>query len=173
MTGVVTRIEERAREEKEAYAHGEDRPLAGYAVLLTANLGLTAALVSVARRRGVGLPQRLRAADLALLGVATHKIARIVAKEPINSPLRAPFARYEGVSGPAELAEEVRGTGIRKAIGELIGCPFCIGEWIAVCLTAGLVMAPRATRLVATIFTTLTISDALQFAYAKLEETAA
>ena len=58
----------------------------------------------------------------------------------------------------------------RSPAGGASGSP---SEWIAVCLTAGLVMAPRATRLVATIFTTLTISDALQFAYAKLEETAA
>ena len=166
------RIEERAREEKDAYAHGEDRPLGGYAVLLTANLLLTAALALLGRRRRVRIPERVGVGDLVLLGVATHKIARIIAKEPITSPLRAPFARYEGVSGPAELKEEVRGTGIRKAVGELIGCPFCIGEWVAVCLTAGLVIAPRATRLVATVFTALTMSDALQFAYAELEETA-
>ena len=38
--------------------------------------------------------------------VATHKLARLVTKESITSALRAPFTRYQGVSGPAELAED-------------------------------------------------------------------
>jgi hypothetical protein len=30
----------------------------------------------------------------------THKLARTLAKDPVTSPLRAPFTQYEGVSGP-------------------------------------------------------------------------
>ncbi|MFD7922153.1 DUF1360 domain-containing protein [Streptomyces sp. NPDC059740] len=44
-----------------------------------------------------------------LLAAATHKLSRLVAKDPITSPLRAPFTRYQGTSAPSELAEEVRG----------------------------------------------------------------
>jgi Protein of unknown function (DUF1360) len=32
-------------------------------------------------------------------------------RNPVTSPLRAPFTRYSGTSGEAELAEEVRGRG--------------------------------------------------------------
>ena len=47
------------------------------------------------------------------------------------SPL-GPFTRYEGVSRHAELAEEVRGSGVKHAVGELVGsCPYCMGHWVA------------------------------------------
>ena len=105
-----------------------------------------------------------------LAGVATHKVARLITKASVTSPLRAPFTRFAGTSGPAELAEEVRGTGLRKAVGELVTCPFCVGEWVATGLTAGLVLAPRATRAVAAVFVELTIADFLQLAYAAAQQ---
>ena len=51
-------------------------------------------------------------------------------------------------------------------MGELLSCPFCLAVWVATALTGGLVLAPRVTRLVATILTAVTASDFLQFAYA-------
>ena len=46
--------------------------------------------------------------------MATHKLSRIIAKDPVTSPLRAPFTTFEGTSGPAELAEEPSsGQGLR------------------------------------------------------------
>ena len=64
----------------------------------------------------------------------------------MTSPLRAPFTRFEGPQGNAELAEEVRGSGARKAVGELVTCPFCLGPWVATALTAGLTFAPGVAR---------------------------
>ena len=46
---------------------------------------------------------------------------------PVTSPLRAPFTAYQDTSGPAELQEEVRGSGAQKTVGEHITCPFCTG----------------------------------------------
>src|SRR5690606_41186876 len=57
---------------------------------------------------------------------STHKLSRLLAKDPVTSPIRAPFTRYKGVSGPAELREEPRNT-----VGELLSCPFCIAQWTA------------------------------------------
>jgi len=131
-----------------------------------------AALVRRRGRRGRGLPERIHLGDLALLSVATHKISRLLAKDPVTSPLRAPFTRFAGTSGPAELKEDVRGAGPRKAVGELLTCPFCISQWVATVLAFGLVLAPRATRLAASIFTGLTAADFLQFAYAAAEQAA-
>ena len=79
--------------------------------------------------------------------VATHKLSRLITKDPVTSPLRAPFTVYQGQEGPAELEEEVRGQGARKAVGELITCPFCIDMWVATGLMAGFIYLPRATRL--------------------------
>ncbi len=103
--------------------------------------------------------------------MTTHKLSRLVTRDAVLSPLRAPFTRYLGPAGDGELREEPRGRGIRHAIGELVTCPFCLGAWVATGLTVGLALAPRATRIVTSAGTALAISDALQFAYAALERT--
>jgi hypothetical protein len=153
------------------YAPGEDRPLAGYAALMGVyGAAVTAGAVAL-RRRNRPLPD-VRLFDIALVGVATHKLARRVTKDSVTSFLRAPFTRYEGVSGPAELQEEVRGSGLRKAVGELLTCPFCISQWVATSFTFGLLTAPRATRWTGSVFASLALADFLQFAYCWAEQRA-
>lgn len=146
------------------YSH-EHRPLAAYGALTS---GLTAAFVAgavaAARNRG-GLPERYRFEDLLTAGIATHKISRALAKEKVTSFIRAPFVRYREPAGFGELDEQPRGTGLQLAVGELLVCPYCLGHWIASAFGVGLVGAPRATRLVAFIFTAETIADFLQLAY--------
>jgi hypothetical protein len=65
------------------------------------------------------------------LAITTHKLIRIIAKEPVTSPLRAPFARYDGLSAAGELSEEVAGHGLSHAVGELLTCPMCFAQWVA------------------------------------------
>lgn len=168
----MTDVLETFREIKRRYAAGEDRPLGGYMVLDATYLSLVAALGVTMRRRGVRLPERLPLADLALVGIATHKLSRTMAKDAISSPLRAPFNRYSGPGAPAELNEEVVADGVPHALGELVSCPFCLAQWIATGFVSGLVFAPKATRLVASTFTAVAISDFLQMAYAKAGQAA-
>ena len=80
------------------------------------------------------------------------------------------FTRYEGLSGPSELEEEVRGTGWRHAVGELLTCPFCLAQWTATVLVAGVAVAPRLTRTVMSVLAVVTGSDFLQFAYAGVQK---
>ena len=101
--------------------------------------------------------------------VATHKLSRTLAKDRVTSAVRAPFTRFEGDAGPGEVSEVARGRGLRRAVGELLVCPYCLGLWIAAALTAGLLVAPRATRWGASVLVALTGSDLLQIAYAKAE----
>lgn len=145
----------------------DDRPLGGYTALLSGYAAITGALVLLGRRR---LPGRLGLADLAMGSLATHKIARRLTEEPITSPVRAPFTRYQGVSGPSELAEGVRGTGLRHAVGELLTCPFCMSQWVATSIVVGLVVTPRFTRTALSVFTMVTASDALHLAYARAQQ---
>ena len=148
------------------YAH-EHRPLGAYTALAS---GVTAAFVAsviAARRAGGELPESYRLSDLAMVGVATHKISRTLAKEKVTSFIRAPFVRYQDRSGFGELDEKPRGEGLQLAIGELLVCPYCLGHWVASSFGVGLIGAPRATRLMAFIFTAETISDFLQLAYKK------
>lgn len=158
-----------ARHQKHVYTSGEERPLGSFLAILSGYGIVTAGLSAAVRLSPRELPERLPAGDLALLTVATHKIARLVAKDPVTSPLRAPFTTFEGTSGEAELAEQVRGAGPRKAMGELVTCPFCLGQWVATALAFGLVLAPRPTRLTASVFTALTGADLLQLLYAKTQ----
>ena len=102
--------------------------------------------------------------------MASHKLSRLIAKDKVTSPLRAPFTELEGKGGPAELEETSRGEGARKAIGELLVCPYCLGLWVAAAFSIGLVFTPRLTRLLAAVFSALTISDFLQIAYKAAEE---
>ena len=155
----------------EDYAPGRDRPLGGYATLMGVYGAAVTAGVVALRRRHQPLPE-VRLVDVVLVGVATHKLSRRMSKDSVTSPLRAPFTRYEGVAGPAELQERVRGRGLRKAVGELISCPFCISQWVATGFVFGQLTAPRATRWTASVFASLALADFLQFAYAWAEQRA-
>ncbi|KJK46871.1 hypothetical protein UK23_22210 [Lentzea aerocolonigenes] len=148
-----------------AYADGERRPLLGYLASLCSYGALVGVATAVGRQRGTRLPERFSAGDTVLLALATHKASRLVTKSSITSVLRAPFTRYEEPAGLAEVKETVRGHGVRHAVGELVTCPFCSGVWMAGAFTAGLVLAPRATRLVMTALSAVAASDWLHLGY--------
>lgn len=169
---VAQRAIDRVGEEATEYTATteEDRPLSGYLALLGIYASYAGGLAGFVRWRRVELPERVPAADLALLTVATHKVARIVTKDPVTSPLRAAFTRFGGPTGEGEVHEDVRGSGLRHAAGELLTCPFCIGQWIATAFVFGIVVAPRLTRLVASTFAMLAGSDLLQIAYARAQK---
>ncbi len=172
LTTIKDRVTNGWRQQEQQYAHGEDFPLRGYAGAMSVYGGVVAAIAATARLSGRALPERISPWDTAVTAVATHKLSRLLAKDPVTSPLRAPFTTFEGTSGPAELAEDVRSSGSKKTVGELVTCPFCIGMWVSTGFTAGYVFAPRATRLAATTLAVLAGSDFLQFAYAHAEQKA-
>ena len=152
----------------EQYRHGEERPLGGYVKLMSVYATGTAGAVLAARLTGRKAP-RLSPWDVAQLTAATHKLSRLLAKDPVTSPLRAPFTSYEGLSAPSELHEEVRGHGIQHSIGELITCPMCLAQWVATGFSLGLVFAPGPVRLVMSTLTAVAGADFLQHIYAKLQ----
>jgi hypothetical protein len=159
-----------ARSQHGQYAGDADRPIGGYLMTMTAYAGVVGVLAAAVRVTGREVPDGLPAKDVALSALATHKLSRLLAKDPVTSPLRAPFTAYQGTSGPAELHEEVRGSGVQKTVGELITCPFCTGVWVATGFTAGLIYLPRTTRLAMGTLAALAGSDMLQFAYAWLQQ---
>lgn len=149
---------------------GDDRPLGSYAVLMSAFgvlCGGFAAWFSRSRRE---LPERIDARDLVLMTVASHKLARLLSKDRITSPLRAPFTQPLGEGGPGEVQETSRGRGLRRAIGQLLLCPYCLGMWTSGGFIAGLLTLPRFTRWVASVLTIFFGSEMLQIAYRKAEE---
>ena len=141
------------------------RPLAGYGVLITAFNGLAAGGLLAAHRAG-RLPDRLDPGDLALAAVASYKLARLIAKDRVTSALRAPFTTFQEDSGFSEVEEAARGTGLRRAVGELLVCPECLGQWTSAAFVGGLVGAPRVTRTVAAVFAVYAAADVLQVGHA-------
>lgn len=146
----------------EVDVHGFGGSLVVYAALLS---GLGAALRAGDRE----LPDSFPVADVALGGIATHKLSRLMAKGAVTSPLRAPFTTFVAPAGSAEHDEEPRGDhGVRHTVGELLTCPFCLGVWLGTAYVAGLVVAPRPTRAAAAVLSVVAVSDALQQGYARL-----
>src|SRR4029079_13045174 len=129
-------------------------------------VGAVTAGIAAVRASGRPLPHRIPPGDALLLTLATFRLARRVAKDPVTSPLRAPFTEFRGPSGHAEIAEEVREHGGAKhAVGELLTCPFCLAQWVGTAFVFGYVTAPKATRLAALAMTMVAGSDVLQFVY--------
>ena len=153
------------------YAEPSERPpfksYASFAALLNAAVG---GAVLAARRSGRELPERVDARDLALMGVASHKISRLVSKDKVTAFARAPFTEFQEKGGPAEVEERPRGTGLRRAVGELLVCPYCLAQWIAGAFAVGYVIAPRLTRLLAGLWTIHAIADGVQLAYSAAEQ---
>jgi uncharacterized protein DUF1360 len=153
------------------YADPPQRPpLLSYLITMIVFNGLFGGLLLAAKRRGRELPEQVDGRDIVLIGVASHKLSRLISKDKVTSPLRAPFTELEGSGGPGELEESARGRGARRAIGELLVCPYCLGLWVVAGFSLGLLFAPRLTRFLAAIFSALTISDFLQIAYKAAEE---
>lgn len=151
----------------EGYGGNTER-LYSYSALIGAFNLIFAAFLLVAKTTGRPIPERVDTKDIALLGVATHKLSMIGAKDAVTSPLRAPFTEFQEKESPKSVEELPRGEGVQKSIGELLTCQFCLGMWVASFFTYGLVLVPRVTRLVATILTVLTISDHLHQTYKAL-----
>ncbi|MGN9777902.1 DUF1360 domain-containing protein [Micromonospora sp. H33] len=170
----MTDLNKKVARLRRAYAPHEHRPLGGYLVAMSTYAGVAATIAALVKATGRPVPERPATADVVLLSIATHKLSRLLSKDAVTSPLRAPFTRYERPIGSGEVMEEVRDSGspTRHAIGELLSCPFCMAVWVATGLTGGLVLAPRLTRLVATALTAVAASDFLQMAYAVAQQAA-
>jgi hypothetical protein len=153
------------------YAEPEERPpLAAYATFAAVFHAAMAGAVVAAKRSGRDLPQRVEPGDLVLIGTASYKLSRLVSKKKVTAFVRAPFTELEGRGAPAELEERPRGSGLRRALGELLVCPYCLGLWASGGFHAGLLLAPRATRFSASVLSAMAISDFLQIAYRAAEE---
>ncbi|MEU3341725.1 DUF1360 domain-containing protein [Streptomyces sp. NPDC002144] len=147
------------------YDDQDDTPLTGYAVLAGTFATGLAAFTAAVRARGVRPPRDVPPWDVALLGAATYKASRLLANDKITSFVRAPFTERKGDGEAAEVMDEPRGKGVRRAVGDLVSCPFCVSVWAAGALVCGYTTVPRATRLVCAGLGAVTLADWLQYAW--------
>src|SRR3954447_15214126 len=117
MSDLMGDLHERVDAEAAEYSPDEERPLWGYVRVMGTYAALVAGLGGVVALRRRSLPERPMVADLALVAMATAKVSRLVTRDSVTSPLRAPFVKFEGSGGPAEVNETVRGRGLKHSIG--------------------------------------------------------
>ena len=138
----------------------DERPLPEYAALAATFSTVLAAFLVIARRR---LPERVSLTDTVRIGLASYKIGRLVAKDPVTTFVRAPVTEDPDATEPKR-------EGPARALGELVTCPYCVGLWVASGFAYSLVLFPRQTRLVASIFGGQAVADFLNAAFVRLQE---
>ncbi len=139
-------------------------PYSAYAAIMGTFVGgvaVTGAVATRLRRR----PPGQGALDLAVLGLATFKASRTLAKAEVTSFIRDPF-----VDGHASGANDhpVRDGGFRQAAGELVTCSRCVGTWVAAGLVGVEVLAPRFGRMLGWSLAVGGANDWLQAGFAAL-----
>jgi hypothetical protein len=156
----------------DAYSPEEPKPLGGYAILTLGFTALVGTLFAARWRSRRGLPDQIPLQDIALLGVGTFKLSRLITKDKVTSWVRSPFTRYEGSGAPSEVKETPRGDGLRAAVGELLTCPYCAGQRVATVLLAAYLWQPRLTRTAASSLAIVTAADYLQRVWAAVDKRA-
>jgi hypothetical protein len=146
--------------------YGEHQPLPQLSLLVVMQLGV---LLFLAWLAGIRRYPAIRIGDLLLLAIGTHKLSRIVAKDRVTAPIRAPFTRFEETAGSGEVEEGARGAGMQAVIGELISCPYCMSVWIASGLLLLFIVDRKLARLVCKWLAMITASHFLHRFYMRLE----
>jgi hypothetical protein len=143
----------------------ERPPYGSYAGIMGVFAGLLATAGAIGRLLDRD-PQCQTSLDLVVLGLASFKAARTVARDEVTSFIRQPFVRGDAHSGEGE--EPVEG-GMAQAIGELVTCTRCAGTWVAAGLASTQILAPRFGRLLTWSFAAAAANDFLQAGFAALK----
>jgi Protein of unknown function (DUF1360) len=138
----------------------EERPLREYAALAAAYGSVLAGFLVLTRRR---LPERITPTDTVRVGLASYKVGRLIAKDRVTTFVRAPVTEDPDATEPKR-------EGAARVLGELVTCPYCIGLWVASGFAYALVLFPRQTRLVTTIFGGQAVADFLNAAFVRLRD---
>jgi hypothetical protein len=140
----------------------------GYLTLLSLYGGAVAVAALLGQRRGRETPDRYGVQDLVFGAIATHKFTRLLAKDGVTTPLRAPFTNFEENAGSAEVNESPREGHLTHVPGEVLSCPFCLAPWVATAYVAGLALSPGSARAWASTFAVVAGSDWLQQGYSRI-----
>ncbi|MDX6226106.1 MAG: hypothetical protein QOE64_2482, partial [Frankiales bacterium] len=114
-----------AHQEREYVGAGPERPLGSFGLLMAGYAGFAGAGALLIRRSRPDY-SRPRWSDLALLAVATAKLSRLLARDRVTSPLRAPFTQFEDFATADEVEESPRGSGLPGRWGSWSPVP---GAW--------------------------------------------
>ncbi len=131
-----------------------------YAALSAGYGALTGALLVAARAKDA---KAIRPGELPVMGLATFALAKLVAKEKVDSWVREPFLeeRPNGERRP-------KGKRMRYAVGELLSCTRCVGSWSALGLVGMRLLRPREAQVVLPVLALAAANDWLQTGFTTL-----
>lgn len=143
----------------------EQPPYRAYAAIMgtfLAGLGAVSGLAAARNRPHF----EMAPIDLALLGLATFKASRVVARDKVTSFVREPFVEGEAYDGEHE--RPTHDTELKQAIGELVTCTRCVGTWIGASLASIQILAPRTGRLLTSVLAAGAVNDFLLAGFSAL-----
>jgi hypothetical protein len=143
----------------------EQPPYRAYAAIVGTFLGGLGAVSGIAAARN--RPHfEMAPIDLALLGLATFKASRTVARDKVTSFVREPFVEGDAYDGEDE--RPTHDTELKQALGELVTCSRCVGTWIGASLASIQILAPRTGRLLTSVLAAGAVNDFLLAGFAAL-----
>ncbi len=140
-------------------------PYRAYAAIVgtfVAGLGAVSGVAALQRRPR----QEISATDLALLGLATFKASRTLARDKVTSFVREPFVEGEAYDGEDETPTHE--SEMKQALGELVTCTRCVGTWLGAGLASMQILAPRTGRLLTTVLAAGAVNDLLLAGFSAL-----
>jgi hypothetical protein len=132
-------FDQEIEERSESRSMRRKRSYTAYAALIALYNLLFGGFLLFYRKRDNTL-ERMSPLDMAMLGLATLRMAKLISEDEIAAVLREPVS--EDVNGQ----KVPQGGGLRRSLGKLLLCPTCTGTWIAAFLTYALHLWPRQTR---------------------------
>jgi hypothetical protein len=131
-----------------------------YAALSAGYGALAAAVLLAAQDHG---DEPIRPTEIAPLGVATFALAKLIAKEKVESWVREPFLEELPDGG-----RRPKGTRLRYAVGELLSCTRCVGAWSSLALVGLRLTRPREARVLTAVLGASAVNDFLQAGFTRL-----
>ena len=128
-------------------------------VFVTLYVGVMMALYFLGR-----LPTSIRPFDFVLLGLAAARLTDIISTDQIMEWLRRPFVKMETteIAGREVETRTGRGRGLKKVLGDLLSCPWCVGVWVAASLTYAYFLMPAVIWIFILIMAIAEIGSLLQ-----------
>ncbi len=143
------------------------QPLAAYLGISGAFVSLTATALFALRNR---LPLKRQT------GTDCTNAVRVCAgayRDARRRDVAAPGAGgqvREASRGGRSRGPRARGRGWRRALGELVSCPYCATPWIAAGVVFGSLAAPKVASAMTRIFSIVAVADFLQQGYGALRK---
>ena len=83
----------------------------------------------------------------------------------MTASFRAYFSRHKEDLGYCEVNEEARREGIRRALGELLTCNYCMDMWVGLGVLASLRKFPEESRVAMRLFSSVAIANFMHVLY--------